>query len=106
MLIFFVALAVAAAALLYAMAMKAKQADQAMDLALLQLLAEARSKLSPESMAELERTLAELARAARIAQEQGMDPRKAARMGKNAVMQQIIAAMEVEKMFSGPVRFG
>lgn len=105
MLIFFVGLAIAAAALLYAMTVKAKQSDQAMDLALLQLLAEARSKLSPESMADLEANLAELARAARLAQEQGMDARKAARIGKNAVMQQIIAAMEVEKMFSGPVRF-
>jgi hypothetical protein len=100
MVIWLSVLGLLAAALIYAWAAKKEQEDRALQLAFLQALAEARAKLSPEDMAMLEKQLEDLAALTHEAHRNGVPAKQATRMGKRAAFQQLVSAIEINRMFS------
>ncbi|MDO8799422.1 hypothetical protein [Phenylobacterium sp.] len=79
---------------------KNQQNDQALDLALMSIHAEARMKLSPEDMSRLTQQLHELAAITHAQAATGVPAKQASRMGKQAAIQSIASAIEIERMFS------
>lgn len=79
---------------------KNQQSDRALDLALMSIHAEARMKLSPEVMGRLTQQLHELAAITHAQAATGVPAKQASRMGKQAAIQSIASAIEIERMFS------
>jgi hypothetical protein len=97
-----IAVALFASALRYRS--KRTDADQALDLALIQAHREARTILPEEDLKRLEAQLEEIAAVGREAHQRGMSAAEATRMGKQAAIQRIISTIEFEKRFpSGEV---
>ncbi|KSB88229.1 hypothetical protein AS593_08725 [Caulobacter vibrioides] len=80
-------------------AWKARKADEQLNLVLMMAHAEAKGKLSSESLAKLHAHLEELAATTHLAHSRGMSAREASRMGKHAAIESIAKFIQIEDMF-------
>ena len=95
---FVIGAAVVAAMVWVFVSLKNQQNDEALDLALMSIHAEARMKLSPEDMERLTQGLHELAAITHAQAATGVPGKQASRMGKRAAIQTIASAIEIEQM--------
>lgn len=79
---------------------RARSSDEALDRALNAMHAEARRKLPPDDLARLHQQLLELSALTHAQAANGVPGKAASRMGKQAAMQTIAGAIEIERMFS------
>lgn len=97
---FLIGAALVSAAFTFFVLLRAKNSDEALDRALNAMHAEARRKLQPDDLARLHQQLLELSALTHAQAANGVPGKVASRMGKQAAMQSIAGAIEVERMFA------